>query len=91
MQSENIYQNSKVSFKICEKAKNAICSSITNITQTRGTNNETILSAFVSVPDNRHYDITVINQIGKSYFSASGLDMSKYNSFILLLSFTRYL
>ena len=80
-----------MSYKICEKANNTACSNANNINQTGLSNDEEKLSAFASVPENQHYDITVINEIGKYFLSSSGLDMSKYNSFILLLSFTRYL
>ena len=61
-----------MSYKICEKTKNAVC-----ITQTQLSKNETVLSAFVFVPENQHYDITVINEIGKYYLSSSGINMSE--------------
>ena len=80
-----------MSYEFCEKTNNTVCLSTNNITQTRWSNNETMLSAFAFVPENQHYDISVINQIGKYSLSSSGMDMSKHNSFILLLSFTRYL
>ena len=79
LQSEHICQNSRVSYKFCEKANNRVCSSTNNITQTELSNNEEILTAFVFVPENQHYDTTVINQIGKYSLSSSGIDMSKYN------------
>ena len=81
-----------MSCKFCEKASNTVCSSINNITQTGRSNNETILSAFALVLENQHYDITVINQIGKYFLSSSGLDMSKYNIQFhsVTVSFTRY-
>ena len=81
-----------MSYKFCKKANNTNCSSTNNITQTEVSNNEETLSAFVFVPENQHYDITVINEIGKYSLSSSGIDMSKYNRFhSVTVSFTRYL
>ena len=77
LQSEHFCQNSRVSYKICEKANNTVCSSTNNISQTEQSNNKTVLSAFVFVPENQHYDITVINEIGKYFLLSSGIDMSE--------------
>ena len=82
-----------MSYKFCEKANSTVCSSTNNITQTEVSNSEKKFTAFVFVPENQHYDITVINQIGKYSVLSSGLNMSKHNIQFhsVTISFTRYL
>ena len=77
LQRGHICRNSRVSYQFCEKANNRVCLSTNNITQTGQSNNEEILTAFVFVPENQYYDITVINEIGKYSLSSSGIDMSE--------------
>ena len=77
LQSEHFCETSTSFYKICKKTNNAVCSNTNIITQNQLLNNETILSALVFVLENQHYDITVINEIGKYSLSSSGIDMSE--------------